>query len=321
MTSPFDFVALVIAIVISLYIPAIPRKPLYLKGLTFFLIITLAVESAGYITSEKKTSNLLLYNIFSTFEFEFYFWILMQVIKNKTAKGFALYCIFIYPLLVFGEVYFWVKATGFHTSTYAFGCLMVAAFCIYYFLELFRSSHSINLIREPSFWICSGLLFFYSCSFPIFGFANYLSQLPTIFVKHINLILITLNSLLYISFSFAFLCTLNPRKIYIVIIIGAVLALMLVGFIVAILFLYQRRQDNQERELVFLKNQYEGELLRTQLEIQEATFDLIALELHDNIGQVLSVVKLTLSILPLEKNHPAYSGVLNCKRIAEQGNL
>ncbi len=104
-------------------------------------------------------------------------------------------------------------------------------------------------------------------------------------------------------------------EIYIVILIGGVLALLLVGFIVAILFLYQRKQHRQEQQVALLKDQYEQELLRSQLEIQEATFRVIAQELHDNIGQVLSVVKLSLSILPLEKNDLAYEGVQNCREM------
>jgi signal transduction histidine kinase len=40
------------------------------------------------------------------------------------------------------------------------------------------------------------------------------------------------------------------------------------------------------------RHAYEKEALRSQLEIQEDTFKSIAQELHDNIGQMLSVVKL-----------------------------
>jgi signal transduction histidine kinase len=107
----------------------------------------------------------------------------------------------------------------------------------------------------------------------------------------------------------------QSQEIYIVILIGGLLALLLVGFIVAILFLYQRKQHRQEQQLTILKDQYERELLRSQLEIQESTFRVIAQELHDNIGQVLSVVKLSLSILPLDKSHPAFEGVQNCREM------
>ena len=96
---------------------------------------------------------------------------------------------------------------------------------------------------------------------------------------------------------------------------GIALALLLVGFIVTMLFLYQRRQHRQEKQLNRMKDQYEQELLRSQLEIQEATFKTIAQELHDNLGQVLSVVKLSLSILPLEKEHPAYESVQNSRQM------
>jgi len=99
------------------------------------------------------------------------------------------------------------------------------------------------------------------------------------------------------------------QEIYVVILTGIALALFLVGFIVTMLFLYQRRQHRQQQQLVRMKDQYEQEVLRSQLEIQEATFKTIAQELHDNIRQVLSVVKLSLSVLPLEKDHQAYDSV------------
>jgi len=116
------------------------------------------------------------------------------------------------------------------------------------------------------------------------------------------------------------------QEIYVIILIAITLAFFLVGFIVTMLFLYQRRQHRQEQQLTRMKDQYQQELLRSQLEIQETTFKTIAQELHDNIGQVLSVVKLSLSILPLEKDHAAYESVqasrqmLN-KVIFDMGNL
>jgi two-component system NarL family sensor kinase len=105
------------------------------------------------------------------------------------------------------------------------------------------------------------------------------------------------------------------QEIYLVIIVGGVLALMLVGFIVTILFLYQRKQHRQEQELERIKDQYDQELLKSQLEIQEGTFKTIGQELHDNIGQVLSVVKLSLAILPIEKEHPAHEPILNTRQM------
>jgi two-component system NarL family sensor kinase len=118
----------------------------------------------------------------------------------------------------------------------------------------------------------------------------------------------------------------QTQEIYIVILIATALALLLVGFIVTSLLLYQRRQHRQEQQLVRMKDEYQQELLRSQLEIQETTFKTIAMELHDNIGQVLSVVKLSLSVLPLDKVHPAYESVQNSREmlnkvIYDMGNL
>jgi two-component system, NarL family, sensor kinase len=96
---------------------------------------------------------------------------------------------------------------------------------------------------------------------------------------------------------------------------GTLLALLLVGFIMSMFFFYQRKRQKQERELVRLKEEYEQEVLRSQLEIQETTMKTIAQELHDNVGQTLSVIKLWMSMAPIEKDHEAYEGVQNSKEM------
>lgn len=52
-----------------------------------------------------------------------------------------------------------------------------------------------------------------------------------------------------------------------------------------------------------MKDNFQQELLRTQLEIQEQTFKTISQEIHDNIGQVLSLAKLNLNRVEMENPH------------------
>ena len=107
-------------------------------------------------------------------------------------------------------------------------------------------------------------------------------------------------------------------EIYLVTIIGIILGVLLVGFIIAMLFLYKRRQQLQEQEMSMMKDRYEKEVLQSQLEIQEITFKNISQELHDNIGQMLSVVKLSLSALPIEKDHRARPLVAHSQQVLQK---
>lgn len=107
----------------------------------------------------------------------------------------------------------------------------------------------------------------------------------------------------------------SNQEIYFVVVVAIILGLVLVGFIVTILYLYQRRQYQQEQEMLVMKDSYDQEVLRSQIEIQENTFRTIAQELHDNIGQLLSVVKISLSILPIDASHPAWEPIQNSRQI------
>jgi hypothetical protein len=186
--------------------------PLYLRLFTWFLFLTIIVETIASVLSERKIYNILLYNIFTSFEFIFYFWVLRQVITGETVRKILSYCLLLYPLLSLAEIIIRLKANGFHAITYSLGCLLIVALCIYYFIELFQRPHAANLFSESTFWICSGLLFYYSCSFPFFALSNYLTNVQNIIVRNLSFILNMMNILLYSSFTIAFLCRIRTRR-------------------------------------------------------------------------------------------------------------
>lgn len=85
----------------------------------------------------------------------------------------------------------------------------------------------------------------------------------------------------------------NPDSI-IPIIAGTVLVTVLVGFIIFFVFLYKKAQLKFELE----RQQFQQALLETEVEIREQTLADIARELHDNIGQIASLAKIQLNMLP-----------------------
>ena len=118
----------------------------------------------------------------------------------------------LYMVIAVNNIIFIQKMKSFHTVTYALGCLLIVIFCIYYFFELFKLSQSVKLKNNPAFWICSGLLFFYCCGFPLFGMFNFLAGISKLIINNFHSIIIILNCFLYTLFTIAFLCRIKTRK-------------------------------------------------------------------------------------------------------------
>ena len=87
----------------------------------------------------------------------------------------------------------------------------------------------------------------------------------------------------------------EQEDILITIVITSVFLLLIGFFLLLIVFIFLRRQRKFQQEKDEMKNQFDQTILRTQLEIQEQTFSYISREIHDNIGQILSLVRLNLS--------------------------
>jgi len=80
-----------------------------------------------------------------------------------------------------------------------------------------------------------------------------------------------------------------------------ILIASMITFIAWILFAYQKKQNAFQQQLMTIKDSYEKELLKSQLEIQEQTFQYISQEIHDNVGQFISLAKLHLNTIDLDQ--------------------
>lgn len=72
---------------------------------------------------------------------------------------------------------------------------------------------------------------------------------------------------------------------------------ILVFFVVVFVIAFQKRKNKLLVERFEAEKRFEKELAKSQIEIQEQTFKNIAWELHDNIGQLLSVANIQLGML------------------------
>jgi signal transduction histidine kinase len=99
---------------------------------------------------------------------------------------------------------------------------------------------------------------------------------------------------------------------------GTIAFLVLAGFIIFFLVMYMRRKQKNILEKQQLKSQFQKELLQTQLEIQEQTLKNISEEIHDNIGQALSLAKLNLYMLPESGDEAAQQKISNTKELVSK---
>ncbi len=95
------------------------------------------------------------------------------------------------------------------------------------------------------------------------------------------------------------------EKSFLEVIIGVTLLIVVFAvFLISVTVYYLKRRKQHTLEMAQLKQTFDQELLKSQLEIQEQTFRSISQEIHDNIGQVLSLAKLNMGIMSQKPGLP-----------------
>ncbi len=87
------------------------------------------------------------------------------------------------------------------------------------------------------------------------------------------------------------------KELIIVLVFGVILFLMMLSSLVMFVLYYQKRRQHHVAEIKIMESQFEQETLKAGMAIQEQTFATIASEIHDNIGQLLSLAKMRLGVM------------------------
>lgn len=98
-------------------------------------------------------------------------------------------------------------------------------------------------------------------------------------------------------------------------IVGFLILMLTVFFIVVVLAVRYRKRKRENEEL---RSQFSEQLLKSQLEIQEQTLQHVSRELHDNIGQIASLVKINLSTIKPGDPEKYASKLENTKDLVKQ---
>lgn len=188
-------------------------QPGYLKYLVLVAFLALIAEILPVLKIIRfGGSNHWWFNIFTVAEFLLYSYLFSKAITNQKLATIIRWSIPVYLVLAIANMYFIQGFTRFHTITYRIGAIMIVVWSYLYFRQLLQSDQEIVLLKNPMFWIATGLLFFY------LGFFVYMNAFDLIVYKVIGYnvqlwrgISYSLNTLLYSCFLIALLC--QTRKV------------------------------------------------------------------------------------------------------------
>jgi len=158
-------------------------NPPYLKIMTFYLVVSVGIE----ILANRFLIQLLdfrpfahwpdaritLYNLFTPFELFIFSYFLFQVIQSPLIKKIVimLACLF----AVFFVQYAVQKGLGdFNDIAVVLESVIIIIPCLTYFRELFARDEPVNLVREPSFWMVTGIFFYLATIIPLYMTRSYL---------------------------------------------------------------------------------------------------------------------------------------------------
>jgi hypothetical protein len=217
-TEALMFLTLIIALFVTIIRKKIDKK---LKLFPFYFGFFIGRLVFRYILIIDN-GNLLSWNVFfnyidSYLEFflvmtellifmHFFYYVLNSPSKRKTIKIFSIiFIIFSISLFITDNILQKHITMGTITQMFFLEAVFLLISCFLYYLQIFKSPPTLNLLNEPPFFVITGLFFFLICSLPYSIILDYLFDYYRIYSIIFSIIYI-FYILLFIMIIKAFLC-------------------------------------------------------------------------------------------------------------------
>lgn len=108
----------------------------------------------------------------------------------------------------------------------------------------------------------------------------------------------------------------EDKQQIIFVIIAVILILLFLGILFLVMILvYNNRRKKALKEKEMMQEQFKAELLQTEFEVQEQTRKNLAADLHDNIGQLLSLTNVTLASINTSDREKAEQKITDTREL------
>lgn len=195
----------------------IPKNNIpYMKGFFFCPLIALLVSINTICGSLFSMYSINLFFIIQNFMslLDLLFWctFFLIIFKNKKDAD-KIKILLAITLLVAVYLYFFSKVNNQNLHLIALAAICKTIFCIFFFYKLFKNLFYQNLLKEPSFWIVTGLIFYSCLSLPFYGLNSYFKfQFSSIIASNIFSISNMLLIIMHLFFIKAYICTMRVHK-------------------------------------------------------------------------------------------------------------
>lgn len=209
MSIPAFYIFLCAAFLGSLFVYN-KLEPWFFKMCVPYLLMNLIAETYGLIIKSRGLKNYWIYNISTTLEFGFYFFIFFKILKEVALKKYIKITSLIFFPLCFINILFVQGINHFHSNTFLIGSIILISLCFFYFREQLRSEEIINPLKQKMFWISIGVMFFYLGGFFELGLFEFIHFKNPLIEKKFSTLLNVLNCFLYSMYLIAF-STVNAK--------------------------------------------------------------------------------------------------------------
>jgi hypothetical protein len=159
--------------------------PGYLKIFPVYLFVSDGIELFAnrplitlfkfHFSPEQLLLRFPIYNLFTVFETLAFSYFLFLIIRSRQIKKISFLLLALFLLFFIQSS---LKDGLQHTNDLAvvFESIIIVILCLTFFRELFTRSEPIDLLKEPSFWLVTGIFFYLTVIFPLFLADSYLKS-------------------------------------------------------------------------------------------------------------------------------------------------
>ena len=198
----------------------IRKKNSLISSFIPFLFVTVVVEFLGWLWSVNGGSQYkyVMYNFFIPLEIIFYSTLFHRYLRKPLFKKIVILLVPVFlAMATINMIFIQGVNHTFNSYTALLGAFIIVIFCCLFFYEsVLPDQMDQQLLKQPFFWVTSGLLIFYLGSVIANALFEYLKsndlqeQSKRIYV----IIFDSLNVILYSSFCLAFYLCPSKKKIY-----------------------------------------------------------------------------------------------------------